>query len=292
MESKCAVSMQRFVDGAQLAPASYPRYFGVSVLCNGLLPGLAVVAAERYKAPMNTPTQSLLIVEDDREIGELVQALMAREGFEVRLARSGFELDQQLRAGGWPTMILLDLMLPGEDGFSICRRLRAQSEVPILMLTAKSDDIDRIVGLELGADDYLCKPFNPRELLARVRAILRRAVPAAPAAAPVDTERLCFADYMFEPAARRLSRSDGSDVPLLTGDFELLQAFVEHPMRVLTRDQLMDWIKGRSWDALDRSIDVAISRLRRKIEADPSQPTLIKTVRNGGYLFAVPVTRA
>jgi len=241
---------------------------------------------------MNTPTHTLLIVEDDREIGELVQALMTREGFDVRLVRSGAELDQSLRTSGWPTMILLDLMLPGEDGFSICRRLRAQTDVPILMLTAKSDDIDRIVGLELGADDYLCKPFNPRELLARIRAILRRTVPAAPQTPVVDSERLRFADYVFEPAARRLCRIDGSDVPLLTGDFELLQAFVEHPMRVLTRDQLMDWIKGRSWDALDRSIDVAISRLRRKIEIDPAQPTLIKTVRNGGYLFAATVTRS
>ncbi|MCK9194546.1 MAG: response regulator [Nevskia sp.] len=241
---------------------------------------------------MTSPPHSLLIVEDDQEIGSLVRDLLVREGFDVRLARSGIEMDQSLKAQGLPTMLLLDLMLPGEDGFSICRRLRAQHDMPILMLTAKSDDIDRIVGLELGADDYLCKPFNPRELLARVRAILRRAVPVAAAAPTATTERLHFAGYTFEPAMRRLLRADASEVPLLTGDFELLQVFVEHPMRVLTRDQLMDWIKGRSWDALDRSIDVAISRLRRKIEPDATAPCLIKTVRNGGYLFAVPVERS
>lgn len=230
----------------------------------------------------------VLVVEDDREVGDLVQRLLTKEGFAVRLARSGADMDRAL-SEDVADLIVLDLMLPGEDGLSICRRLRARSATPIVMLTAKSDDIDRIIGLELGADDYMGKPFHPRELLARIRSVLRRAAPVP--AGPEGTERLRFENFLFDLDARRLFR-DGTEIELSTGDFDLLSALAMHPQRLLSRDQLMDITKGRSWEAFDRSIDVALSRLRRKIESDPSQPVLIKTVRNAGYMLAVPVTRA
>ncbi len=239
---------------------------------------------------------SILVVEDDREIGPLVRDLLAREGYAVTWVRSGEEMDQALarEAAG---LVVLDLMLPGEDGLSICRRLRAASSVPILMLTAKGDDLDRIIGLELGADDYMPKPFNPRELLARIRAVLRRTAPAqsaggAATAAAAARECLRFGDYHFDLSSRQLTRADGSEVEISAGDYDLLAVFVRHPQRVLSRDQLMDLTKGRSWEAFDRAIDVALSRLRRKIEPDPAHPTLLKTVRNGGYLLAVPVDKA
>jgi two-component system OmpR family response regulator len=230
---------------------------------------------------------SILIVEDDREISALVHALLTREGFQPRIAESGAELDGALAAAP-ADLVLLDLMLPGEDGLSICRRLRAASNIPIVMVTAKGDDIDRIIGLELGADDYIAKPFNPRELVARIRAVLRRTSPAA--AAPRSSKRVRFEDFVFDLDARRLYRGEG-EIELSTGDFDLLSVFIAHPMRVLTRDQLMDLTKGRSWEAFDRSIDVALSRLRRKIEADPVKPALIKTVRNAGYVFSAPVRK-
>ncbi len=231
----------------------------------------------------------LLIVEDDAEIGSLLSERLQREGYGIRWVRSGKELDAVL-ATGWPDLITLDLMLPGEDGLSICRRLRAISPVPILMLTAKGDDLDRIIGLELGADDYLPKPFNPRELLARIKAILRRSQPVETLGAG-QREWLRFAGFRFDQAARRLVDPAGADVELTAGDYDMLCAFVRHPLRVLSREQLMDLTRGRSWDAFDRSIDVAALRLRRKIESDPANPQIIKTVRNGGYLFAVPVER-
>jgi DNA-binding response OmpR family regulator len=232
---------------------------------------------------------SIVVVEDDREIGPLVQGLLTREGFDVRLSRSGAEMDAALneRPGD---LILLDLMLPQEDGFSICRRLRAASNVPIMMLTARNDDIDRIVGLELGADDYVAKPFNPRELVARIRAVLRRTSPAAVQGAQGNM-RQRFDRFVLDLDARRLFNG-AEEIELSTGDFDLLTAFTRAPQRVLSRDQLMDMTKGRSWEAFDRSIDVALSRLRRKLELDPAQPALIKTVRNAGYVFTATVTRA
>jgi len=228
----------------------------------------------------------ILIVEDDREIGSLVSGLLAREGFLPRHVTSGAELDAEL-ARAPANLVLLDVMLPGEDGLSICRRLRARGSVPILMLTAKGDEVDRIVGLELGADDYLPKPFNPRELVARVRALLRRSALSATAA---QGERLGFGAFVLDLGARKLLRGT-LEIEISAGDYELLLALVEHPQRVLSRDQLLDWTKGRTWEAYDRSIDVALSRLRRKIEDDPDKPALIKTVRNGGYMLTVPVTR-
>lgn len=237
----------------------------------------------------STPQEHLILVEDDSEIGTLIRDLLRRDQFRVDWASNAAALDELLKAG-MPDLIVLDLMLPGEDGLSICRRLRAQHAVPILMLTAKGDDIDRIIGLELGADDYLPKPFNPRELLARIRAILRRTAPVAQQLGNAGQDRVRFADFCFDLAARTLHHDDGSEVPLSAGDFDLLSAFVRHPQRVLSRDQLMDLTKGRSWEAFDRSIDVALSRLRRKIESDPMHPHLIKTVRNGGYLLTATVT--
>lgn len=231
----------------------------------------------------------IVVVEDDTQIASLVRDLLQRENYAVSLVASGRALDTRL-AQEPADLVLLDLMLPGEDGLSICRRLRAACQLPIIILTAKGDDIDRIIGLELGADDYIPKPFNPRELVARIRAVLRRTAPAAAGAVPGATgERLRFAGFVFDLAARRLARVDGADVEISAGDYDLLSVFVRHPQRVLSRDQLMDFTKGRSWEAFDRSIDVALSRLRRKIEADPTHPQVLKTVRNGGYMLAVPV---
>jgi two-component system OmpR family response regulator len=255
------------------------------------------------------PTKHILLVEDDREIGSLLSGLLSREGFTPRHVKSGLEMDQALieaaRAGQPVDLVILDLMLPGEDGLSICRRLRVVGNLPILMLTAKKDDIDRIIGLEMGADDYLPKPFNPRELLARIRAILRRAAPAiaaplseigaSPAMPPATSnlppaELVAFAGFTFDISAHRLFRGT-TEIDLSTGDYEILVALVHHPQRVLSRDQLLDIAKGRSWEAYDRSVDVALSRLRRKIEDDPAQPVIIKTIRNAGYMLAVPVER-
>ncbi|HEU4379558.1 MAG TPA: response regulator transcription factor [Hyphomicrobiaceae bacterium] len=236
---------------------------------------------------MSTATDALIVlVEDDQEIQRLVRDMLVREGFSVEVALSGAALDQVL-AGQRPDLVILDLMLPGEDGLSICRRLRTRGgSVPILMLTAKADPIDRVVGLEMGADDYLAKPFNPRELLARVRALLRRA------RGTTDTEpnrRYAFAGLVIDLDARRLSTEAGEPIGLTAAEFELLTCFVQRPRRVLTRDQLLDWTRGRMAEAYDRTIDMTISRLRKKIEAATPGLELISTVRNNGYLFVHPV---
>jgi two-component system OmpR family response regulator len=236
---------------------------------------------------MSTPTDALIVlVEDDKEIQRLVRDLLVREGFSVGVAESGAALDQVL-AGQRPDLVILDLMLPGEDGLSICRRLRTRGgSVPILMLTAKADPIDRVVGLEMGADDYLAKPFNPRELLARVRALLRRA------RGTTDVEpnrRYAFAGLVIDLDARRLTTEAGEPIVLTAAEFELLTCFVQRPRRVLTRDQLLDWTRGRMAEAYDRTIDMTISRLRKKIDAATPGLELINTVRNNGYLFVHPV---
>jgi two-component system OmpR family response regulator len=231
--------------------------------------------------------KSILVVEDDRDIRTLLADFLAREGFAVELAEDSAGVERAL-SRAVPDLVVLDIMLPGEDGLSICRRLRSRSAIPILMLTAKTDEVDRIVGLELGADDYLGKPFNPRELLARIRAILRRA--GRPDAATDAPRRREFAGFIVDLDARSLETRRGERVPLTSAEFELLACFVERPRRVLSRDQLLDWTRGRSAEPFDRTIDVTVSRLRRKLEeANPEAVTLVTTVRNGGYLFSAEI---
>jgi two-component system OmpR family response regulator len=231
----------------------------------------------------------LLVVDDDREIRTLISQFLTKHGYRVSSARDGAEMMQVLDSSRID-LIVLDLMMPGEDGLVLCRRLRAQpgpsGAIPIIMLTAMGEETDRIVGLEMGADDYLPKPFNPRELLARVKAVLRRAtgLPVGSSAEPVN-RGMTFEGWRLDIAKRELWSPDKVLVQLSAGEFDLLVAFAEHPQRVLTRDQLLDLARGRSAMPFDRSIDVQVSRLRRKIEPDPKEPSLIKTVRSGGYIF-------
>lgn len=232
------------------------------------------------------PRPRILIIEDDPEIRTLLRDYLAKQDFIVDTGDGGAALDRFRTTTGEPDLIVLDLMLPGEDGLSICRRVRAGSRVPILMLTAKGDDIDRIVGLEMGADDYLPKPFNPRELVARIRAILRRNEPPV-----VTTRKLAVADLIVDLDARSVAR-DGLPLDLTSAEFDLLECFVTRPSRVLSRDQLMDWTRGRRSDALDRTIDVQLSRLRKKLETSTQTgdgEVLIKTIRNAGYMLSRPV---
>lgn len=229
------------------------------------------------------------VVEDDAEIRGLICGVFEREGFEAAACTGGQELDRLL-ARRRVDLIVLDVMMPGEDGLSICRRLRGgPAEPPVLMVTAKADDIDRVVGLEIGADDYLAKPFNPRELLARARAILRRTREMHRVARPAAAEIYGFAGWRLHAGSRELNDPAGRPVELTGGEFDLLMAFVSHPQRVLSRDQLLDWTRGRSATPFDRTIDVQLSRLRRKM--GDQQPALIRTVRGGGYLFTPAVER-
>jgi len=233
----------------------------------------------------------IAVVEDDPEIRSLVGKVLTREGFEVELCGGAEELDRAVERRRID-LIVLDLMLAGEDGISICRRYRTDSAaIPILMVTAKSDDIDRIVGLEVGADDYLPKPFNPRELTARVKAILRRTRDIHRPAANPAPETFCFAGWRLEVGSRTLRNPQGEIVDLTGGEFDLLMVLLTHPQRVLNRDQLLDWTRGRSATPFDRTIDVQLSRLRRKLEDVSKSPSVIKTVRGGGYLFSPPVER-
>ena len=232
----------------------------------------------------------ILIVDDHREIRELVSRALTKEGFRVSTAADGRAMRKAL-ADSRIDLILLDLMLPGEDGLALCRSLRAELKVPIIMLTAKGEEIDRVIGLEMGADDYLPKPFGSRELIARIKAVLRRSneLPAT-ASSGNGPKRYHFERWGLDTGARELIRDDGITVPLSTGEYELLIALVERPQRVLNRDQLLDLARGRSAAGLDRSIDTQVSRLRKKLERDPSDPRIIKTVWGGGYMFTPAVT--
>jgi two-component system OmpR family response regulator len=236
---------------------------------------------------MAAPSATILIVEDDPEISRLVAEFMRREGFAVECAGDGKAMDAALQRFR-PDLLILDLMLPGEDGLSICRRLRADDDIPILMLTAKSDEIDRVVGLEIGADDYLVKPFGPRELLARVRAILRRShgEPRKPV-----VRRYAFDRFVLDMDARsvELAEADSATLQLTSAEFDLLCCFVQRSRRVLSRDQILDWTRGRSAEPFDRTVDMLISRLRRKLDIASRGSNLITTVRNGGYLFTAAV---
>jgi two-component system OmpR family response regulator len=232
----------------------------------------------------------LLIVDDDREIRDLLSRFLAKHGYRVSTAKDAREA-RRILADARIDLGILDIMMPGEDGLSLCRDLRANSALPLIMLTAMGEETDRIVGLEVGADDYLPKPFNPRELLARIKAVLRRAGPAV-AAKEEKNENLQFAGWTLDTAQRRLTAPDGQPVELSTGEYDLLLAFLRHPQRVLNRDQLLDLARGRAAIPFDRSIDVQVMRLRRKIEADPKAPQIIATVRGGGYQFTPAVQKS
>src|SRR5678810_508493 len=227
----------------------------------------------------------ILIVDDDQRLRDLLVRYLGGEGYEVKAVADGQAMDKQLGRERYD-LVVLDLMLPGEDGLAICRRLRAQNVAPaIVMLTAKGDEVDRIVGLEMGADDYLPKPFNPRELLARINAVLRRKAPAGPPGAPAGTaESHSFGSFTLNLATRTLARA-GKAVPLTTGEFSILKVLAQHPRQPLSRDKLMELARGREYEVFDRSIDVQISRLRKIIEDDPSHPKHIQTVWGFGYVF-------
>jgi len=230
----------------------------------------------------------ILVVEDDPEIRDLLEEFLTVEGYIVQTADSPPSADRLVERR-WADLIILDLMMPKEDGLSFCRRIRARSQVPIIMLTAKTAEIDRIVGLEFGADDYLGKPFNPRELLARIRAIMRRAAGGSGTDKASSVRR--FAGLVVDPEARSIMTEDGTTVPLTTAEFDLLACFLERPKRVLSRDQLLDFTRGSSSESYDRTIDVTISRLRTKLAAClPPDVRVITTVRNAGYLFNPTVT--
>jgi two-component system OmpR family response regulator len=230
----------------------------------------------------------IALVEDDPEICALTAGLLEREGYEAASCACATELDRLMERRR-VDLVLLDVMLPGEDGMSICRRLRSNGDTPVLMVTAKGDDIDRILGLELGADDYLAKPFNPRELLARVRAILRRTRESERVSRRPRREIYRFEGWTLDACSRDLADPSGASVELTGGEFDLLIAFLDHPQRVLGRDQLLDWTRGRSAEPYDRSIDVQLSRLRRKL--GDTGGALVRTVRGGGYLFRAEVER-
>src|SRR6185437_15438939 len=232
--------------------------------------------------------QSILIVDDDEDIRSLLRRLLEKHGYEVGTAASGNAMDACLAARSYD-LAILDVMLPGEDGLSLCKRLRETSKISIIMVTGIGEATDRIVGLELGADDYLAKPFDARELLARIRAVLRRSSQIRRDDTVGSRPSLCFAGWRLDVARRELRSPDMTLVPLSGGEFDLLLVFAEHPQRLLSREQLIDLARGPMHEALDRSIDVQVSRLRRKIETNAANSEMIRTVRNGGYIFTAAV---
>jgi len=231
----------------------------------------------------------LLVVDDDREIRDLLSKLLSRRGYKVTTAREEVEMRQVL-ASSRVDLVILDIMLPGKDGLTLCQELRATQSLPIIMLTARGEPADRIVGLELGADDYLPKPFDVRELEARIKAVLRRSAgEAGETSGKVSGAKFVFAGWTLDARLRQLTSPDGVLVSLTSGEFDLLLVLAERPQRILSRDQLMDLTRGRDATPFDRSIDIQVSRLRRKIEVSPKTPEIIKTVRGGGYLFTPSV---
>ncbi len=235
-------------------------------------------------AGMNENSHHILVVDDDTRLRDLLTRYLGEQGFEVKGVADGQQMDK-LRSRQHFHLIVLDLMMPGEDGLSICRRLRGTGDLtPIIMLTAKGDEVDRIVGLEMGADDYLPKPFNPRELLARIQAVLRRQGNRPPGAPDDESETIRFGNIEVDLAARRLKRGDES-LPLTTGEFAVLKVLLHHPREPLSRDKLMALARGREQGPFDRAIDVQVSRLRKLIESDPAQPRYLQTVWGFGYVF-------
>ncbi|BAR60915.1 two-component response regulator [Bradyrhizobium diazoefficiens] len=235
-------------------------------------------------------TQSILIVEDDQETRNLVARYLRENSFNVGMAANGREMDRYISQNR-VDLIVLDLMLPGEDGLSLCRRLRVDTTTPIIILTAKGDDVDRILGLEMGADDYLPKPFNPRELLARINAVLRRQLGGSAGPAAKTSARLRFEGWIIDSRMRELRDPEGAQVPLTSAEFDLLQSFCERHGRILSRDTLLNMTRGRPGGAFGRSIDVLVSRLRGKLDRTEGT-SMIKTVRTGGYIFTPRVDEA
>jgi two-component system OmpR family response regulator len=283
----CPASLAKTRGKRQHPPQS--AAFGKHSVTSGDIRVVVLVFGSTINPAMDS-SPHLLLVEDDPEISIMVSRFMTDYGFRVSRAVDGRALDR-IMATETIDFVVLDVMLPGEDGLSICRRLRATSKVPILMLTALGGETDRVVGLEMGADDYLAKPFNPRELLARVRAVLRRGN-RAELAPPARPATVVFDGWRMDMAAMQLHSPDGLRVALTSGEFSLLSIFCTHAQRVLSRDQLLDLLHGRAAAMFDRSIDIQVSRLRRKIEPDPRDPTMIKTIRYGGYMFTPQVVTA
>lgn len=263
----------------------------VTGLCPARVVCIELYALER----INRVSRTVLVVDDDARLRNRLSAFLQREGYDAHALSGGGELRAFLKEGS-ADLVVLDLVMPGEDGLSLTRYLRENFTIGILILTGKGEPVDRIVGLEMGADDYLTKPFNLRELLARVRSISRR-IESAGAAAPVDgdrpadTEILAFDEYRMDIARRRLTWSDGTDVSLTGTEFDLLVALAKRAGRPLSRDRLLDTVGNRDWQPFDRSIDLHISHLRKKLEKDPRNPSIIKTVRNVGYVLSCPVER-
>src|SRR4051812_10692468 len=233
---------------------------------------------------MATAIPNILVIEDDRETRTLIARYLRANACNVTTAADGREMARAM-IDHRVDLLVLDVMLPGEDGLTLCRRVRAESQVPIIMLTARGEDVDRILGLEMGADDYLAKPFNPRELLARINAVLRRQASALNASAVPGATALSFAGWQIDFRLRELRNPGGARVAMTSAEFDLLRTFCERPGRVLSRDSLLDLTQGRNAGSFERSIDVLVSRIRRKIEVDPQDAQMIKTVRSGGYMF-------
>ncbi|WP_429146928.1 response regulator [Aeromonas rivipollensis] len=239
---------------------------------------------------MNQGSPHILVVDDHSEIRDLLKRFLEQHGMRVSCARDGKEMKRLLDEREFD-LLVLDLMMPGEDGLILCRELRVKSRLPIIMLTAMGEETDRIIGLEMGADDYLAKPFNPRELLARIKAVMRRTQAEIQPVPEALTRDLRFDRWLLDINRRELVDEEGVGMSLSTAEFDLLKVFLERPQRVLSRDQLLDLARGREAVAFDRAIDTLVSRLRRKLERDPKNPELIKTIWGGGYLFAADVTQ-
>lgn len=235
--------------------------------------------------------QHILVVDDDQGIRDLLGRFLRQHGYETSLAENGDQMRANIQSKSID-LIILDIMMPGDDGMTLCRDLRAHSSIPIIMLTAISEEVERILGLEMGADDYLSKPFNPRELLARIKAVLRRSATVSQARAESEASATYqFANWRLDVLGRRLFSPDALEVSLSCGEYNLLLAFLKRPKQVLSRDHLLDLTKNRLAGPYDRSIDIQISRLRHKIEKNPKQPQLIRTIRGGGYMLSTAVER-
>lgn len=237
------------------------------------------------------PAPHIALVDDHRDIRDLVSRYLTQHGYRVSVAENGVALRRLLERSA-PDLVVLDIMMPGEDGLSVCRHLRSTTNLPIIFLTAMAEETERIIGLEIGADDYLTKPFNPRELLARIKAVLRRVNSLPPQRDKLKAKSLRFDRWLLNVGRRELVNAEGVGVPLSTAEFRLLKAFLDHAGLVLSRDQLLDITAGRAAEIFDRSIDNQVSRLRKKIELDPKTPILIRTHWGGGYSFTAEVEEA